>query len=168
MAKIQSAIASGYCRMGNEVTPIYELRRKKWFDKKVIERVLTGKNQHNLLGQATDPKNHEVIIDGGTSRMVEIISERGVRNYLSKARSVSDECKQLYFASLKNVSDRRPEIVEENPIQPKLMMMPFVKVEKQMDGGYSVDYWNDKQNDDEQRKEAITMLSECIATLISK
>ena len=167
MAKMQSASPSGYCRFGNEVTPVYELRKKKWFDKKVIERVLTGKNQHNLLGQSSDPNNHTVIIDSDSSRMVEIISDSGVKNYLKRARSVTDDSKQLYYASVKSISGKKPEIEIDEPLQPKLQMMPFVKVERKLDGSISVDYWNDKQDNEEQRREAISMMSECISALIS-
>ena len=166
MAKIKTATADSYCKMGNEITPVYMLSRKKWFDKKIIEKVLTGKNQHNLLGQATDPKNHMVVIDGETLRMVEIISESGVRNYLKKARSVTDESKQDFYTGLKRLSSEKFIEVSKEPLQPQLQMIPFVRIERKMDGGIFVDFWNDKQNDEERKREAISMLTDGISKLI--
>lgn len=169
MAKIRTVTADSYCRMGNEVTPVYMFSRKKWFDKKVVERVLTGKNQHNLLGQATDPKNHMVVIDGDSSRILDIISESGVRNYLKKARSVKDECKQIYYEGLKRMTPDRPVIEDmKEPLQPQLQMLPYVRVEKKMDGGYQFDYWNDGADKDEQKRKALSMLTDCIAYIVNK
>ena len=77
---------SGVCRMGNLHVTYYRINGNHlWFDKKAIELVLTGKNQHNLLGQANDPKNHSKIFDSNRNEVIEIISNKGVQNYLEKA-----------------------------------------------------------------------------------
>ena len=168
MTKIRTATAELYCKMGSEVTPIYLLSKKKWFDKKIIERVLTGKNQHNLLGQATDPKNHMVVIDGESLRMIEIISESGVRNYLKRARSVKDECKKDFYDGLKKITPDKPVFEGKEPLQPLLQMIPYVRIDRQMDGSLNVKYWNGESDSEAQKKTALSMLTEAITTLVNQ
>lgn len=173
MRQIKTLTADMYCKMGSEVTPVYRIRRKNWFDRKVIERVLTGRNQHNRLGCDVDIENHAVIIDGDTSKLTNIISEIGVKNYLKRSRVVSDESKQLYYDGLNHLTTGKP-IVEVQPIntvepiQPCLQMTSFVKIEKTIDGKYVINYWNEAKDKADQKKIALSMLTDCIAQLVNE
>lgn len=165
MGKIQKLEPNGFCKMGDEVSPVYILRKKKWFSEKVIERVLTGRNCHNRLGQETDPNNHSQIFDCKAGEMVKIISEAGVKNYLKRARIVGDDKRKLFYDSVKTISDTKPEIIVEEPLQPRLDLLPYVKIERLADGGLHISFDNAKADDDK-RKEAISMLSEAIKILL--
>ena len=114
---------AGVCRMGNTNVTFYRLSGNQlWFDKKDIEFVLTGKNQHNLLGQYKDPKNHNKIYDTYRKETVEVISRMGVQNYLTSARSVSEENRFAFYTGVKNIP--REEKIPE-PVQ-----IPFFKAEE--------------------------------------
>ena len=116
---------SGACRMGETDVTYYKIGNRLWFDKKAIEIVLTGKNQHNLLGQYKDPKNHRKIFDAEKNLIMEIISKTGVYNYLSKARSVKEENRYAFYAGVKEI---------ENPTEAKVtepLQMPIKIPEKE-------------------------------------
>ena len=114
---------SGVCQMGKYNVTYYKMGNRLWFDKKDIELVLTGKNQHNLLGQYKDPKNHNKIFDTNRKEVIEVISNKGVRNYLEKARSVSEENRYDFYYGVKRIENPREKVADE-PIQ-----MPIFKAE---------------------------------------
>lgn len=168
MGKVYRTEPEAYCKMGDEVTPIYIYKKKKWFSEKIIEKVLTGRNCHNRLGQETDPNNHTVLFDSSSGILVKVISESGVQNYLKRARIVGDDRRQLYYDGLKNcITPNKPEIIKTEPLQPRLQIdIPYVNIERTAEGTIKLDYWNDKQTDDEKRKEVIAMLYESIKILL--
>ena len=127
---------SGVCQMGDTEVTYYRLSGNRlWFDKKAIELVLTGKNQHNLLGQYKDPKNHSRIFDTNRNEVIEIISKTGVHNYLKKAWSVTEESRYSFYSGIKTIENPREAKVTE-PLQipmfkieqPKKEVNPYVKI----------------------------------------
>lgn len=115
---------SGVCRMGEVDVTYYKRGNRLWFDRKNIEKVLTGRNQHNILGQYKDPKNHAQIFDADRKILVYIISKTGVNNYLQKAWSVKDENRHTFYAGVKSI---------ENPTEAKVtepLQMPIEIPEK--------------------------------------
>ena len=126
---------SGICRMGNTDVTYYRMNGNRlWFNKKQIEYVLTGKNQHNLLGQYKDARNHGRIFDTDRKEIIDVISKTGVQNYLKKAWSVPDENRHSYYSGIKNIENPAVE-KETEPIQMPIFdteipvkVNPFVKI----------------------------------------
>lgn len=153
---------SGKCRMGNTEVTYYRMNGNRlWFDKLQIERVLTGKNQHNLLGQYKDHRNHGTIFDTEKLILVDVISKTGIQNYLKKAWSVKDENRHDYYSGIKNIENPHEKTVTE-PLQ--MQMFDIKEPEKscikitETDGSYSVDYNVDGKNSDEKMQKIARML----------
>ena len=142
----QKMSPSGVCRMGNTDVTFYRTNGGRvWFDKLQIEFVLTGKNQHNLLGQYKDHRNHSTVFDTERNVLVDVISKTGVHNYLRKAWSVKDENRHDFYAGVKSIEQPKDEKVSE-PLQIPMFnvsvpvtVKPFVKI-SEADGTYMVDY----------------------------
>ena len=150
--------------MGGTSVTYYRVSNRIWFDKKQIEYVLTGKNQHNLLGQYKDPKNHNQIFDTNKKQVVEVISKTGVHNYLKKARSVAEENRHAFYTGLRAIENPREKKLTE-PIQMPMFnadiavkVNPFVKVTEEVDGNYSIDYTVAGKNVDEKKQNLAKML----------
>lgn len=114
--EMERLFPAGICQMGDVEVKYYKRGNRLWFDKKGIELVLTGKNQHNLLGQYKDPKNHMRIFDTQRNEAVEIISKSGVHNYLKKAWSVKEENRHAFYAGIKSIETKRESKITE-PLQ---------------------------------------------------
>ena len=159
---MESISPSGVCRMGS-VDVTYYLRGKRlWFDKKSIEKVLTGKNQHNLLGQYKDPKNHSKVFDTERKMVVDIISKTGVHNYLRKAWSVKEENRHDFYAGIKSLEEGKTTVTE--PLQMPIFsgnvpvkVNPFIKISEK-DGQFSVDFTVGGQNFEEKKHTVARML----------
>lgn len=137
---------SGVCRMGSTDVTYYRTNGNRiWFDKKQIEYVLTGKNQHNLLGQYKDARNHGKVFDTERHEVVEVINKTGVHNYLRKARSVTEERRHDFYSGIKTLENPREEKVSE-PIQIPIFgaeipvtINPFIKI-SETNGQFTIDY----------------------------
>ena len=154
---------SGICRMGEIDVTYYRLGNRLWFDKLAVEKVLTGKNQHNLLGQYKDPKNHSNLFDLERKEVVAIISKTGIHNYLKKAWSVKEENRHYFYAGLKTI-EKPGETKETEPLQMPIFnssvpmkVNPFIKI-TDMDGQYSIDYTIDGKNGEEKMQNLARML----------
>ena len=124
-SKYEILSPSGVCRMGETDVNYYKRGNRLWFDRKHIEKVLTGRNQHNILGQYKDPKNHAQIFDDVSNKTIYIISKTGVYNYLQKAWSVKEENRYAFYAGVKEI---------ENPAEAKVtepLQMPIKLPEKE-------------------------------------
>ena len=139
MAKveIEKMLPSGVCRMGNTKVTYYKRGNRLWFDKKGIELVLTGKNQHNLLGQYKDPKNHTRIFDIERKEVVDIISKTGVHNYLKKAWSVKDENRHAFYAGVKYIETKRESKISE-PLQMPLTEATEEEKPQEQESGFTI------------------------------
>lgn len=162
---------SGTVRMGKTDVPYYRMNGNRlWFDKRSIELVLTGKNQHNLLGQYKDHRNHSRIFDGTRKFAVDIISAKGVYNYLEKAWSVPDENRNDYYSGLRTLKQGR-EQQEAEPLQLSLTE-PVVTCEgnksiiiTKFNDHYNIAYstsWGESR-----KSETIKMLSDCLNYLLN-
>lgn len=121
---------SGVCRMGEVDVTYYKRGNRLWFDRKHIEKVLTGRNQHNILGQYKDPKNHAQIFDAERKILVYIISKTGVNNYLQKAWSVKEENRYTFYAGVKEIENPTESKITE-PLQiPIKIPEPYVTIKK--------------------------------------
>jgi len=155
---------SGFCQMGSTEVPYYRMNGNRlWFDKKAIERVLTGKNQHNLLGQYKDAHNHGKVFDTNRKEVVDVISKTGVKNYLEKAWSVSDERRHDYYSGLKSIENPREEKVSE-PLQIPIFnadinvkVNPFIKIYEK-NGQVFIDYTVNGRSFDEKKHNLAAML----------
>ena len=154
---------SGICRMGDTDVTFYRTDGGRiWFDKIAIEFVLTGKNQHNLLGQYKDHRNHGRVFDTERKEAVDVISPTGVKNYLSKARSVTEECRHAFYHGLKSMDKTRKDDVSE-PIQMPFVapvtvtVNPFIKI-SETNGHYSIDYTGKGKNASERKQNLAKML----------
>ena len=154
---------SGVCQMGSTSVTYYRISKKIWFDKKAIEFVLTGKNQHNLLGQYKDPRNHNRIFDTNRKEVIDVISKTGVHNYLKKAWSVAEENRYAFYAGMKTIEKPHEKTVTE-PIQMPIFeekeatnVNPVVKI-TEIDGTYSIDYSVSGKNVDEKKQNLAKML----------
>lgn len=155
---------SGICKMGSTDVTYYRTDGGRvWFDKLAIEFVLTGKNQHNLLGQYKDHRNHGRIFDTERKEAVEVISPTGVKNYLSKARSVSEENRHAFYHGLKSMDKTRKDDVSE-PIQMPMFnasvsvaVNPFIKI-SELNGLVNIDYTINGKNPVEKRQNLAKML----------
>lgn len=133
--EMERLFPAGVCPMGGFEVTYYKRGNRLWFDKKGIELVLTGKNQHNLLGQYKDPKNHMRIFDTQRNEAVEIISKSGVHNYLKKAWSVKEENRHAFYAGIKSIETKSESKITE-PLQ-----MPLVEdapEEKLQESGFTI------------------------------
>lgn len=155
---------SGVCRMGEtNVTYYHTNGGRLWFDKLAIEKVLTGKNQHNLLGQYKDPRNHGVIFDTDRKAVVAVINKTGVNNYLRKAWSVKDENRHDFYTGVKELESPKEKKVTE-PLQIPMFNVdvpvsvnPFVKI-SEVDGQYNIDYTVGGKSADEKKQNLAKML----------
>ena len=168
--KLESISPSGVSRMGETDVAFYKRGNRLWFDKKAIEKVLTGKNQHNLLGQYKDPKNHGIIFDLDRKEKVAVISKAGVSNYLQNAWSVKDENRHCYYSGVKAIENPQKETTAE-PLQmpmfdeknlPKLA----VKIIENSDGTEVYSTFDD-QNPEDLNKKIIKMLLSTAQELMS-
>ena len=156
-------LPSGVCRMGDTEVTYYRIGANRlWFDKMAIEKALTGKNQHNLLGQYKDPKNHSLLFDLERKSVVAIISRKGIQNYLARAWSVGEERRHDFYAGLKSIE--KPEEIKSEPLQMPIFntsvpvkVNPFVKI-SDVDGQYSIDYTIDGDTADEKLQNLAKML----------
>ena len=156
---------SGACRMGDTEVTYYRMTNGRlWLDKKAVEFVLTRKNQHNLLGQYKDPKNHSRIFDTAINMPIDVISPAGVKNYLKKAWSVSDENRRTYFEGLKNLDKPNQEAPAE-PFQMPMFnaalpisMNDFVKISKNSSGKLDVEYFVSGNTVEEKNRNLVKML----------
>ena len=156
---------SGNCRMGETEVTFYRSGNRIWFDKKAIEFVLTGKNQHNLLGQYKDPKNHSRIFDEVSHQPVDVISPTGVKNYLKKAWSVDDMARRAYYDGLKNMDKPQREEKQAEPLQMPIFnadipvkINDFVKISKNSDGKMDVEFHVSGGSRDEKNQNLVKML----------
>ena len=169
----QQIAPSGTCRMGGTDVTYYRTNGGRlWFDKLQIEFVLTGKNQHNLLGQYKDHRNHSTIFDTDKNCLVDVISKTGVHNYLRKAWSVKDENRHEFYSGIKSIENPREEKLTE-PIQipmfnteVKINVNPFVKI-SEADGHYSIDYTVGGNSADEKRQNLAKMLISAANSVLS-
>ena len=155
---------SGVCRMGDTDVTFYRMNGNRlWFDKKAIEKVLTGKNQHNILGQDKDARNHGRIFDEEQKKVIYVISKTGVYNYLKKAWSVKDENRHYFYDGVKEI---------ENPQEKKLtepLQIPFFNAEidvkvnnfvkiSEANGQYFIDFTASGRNPEEKKHNLAKML----------
>ena len=163
--KLDQLSPSGLCQMGDTEVRFYKTPRGRlWMDKKMIELVLTGKNQHNLLGSYKDPKNHCRIFDTAASRPVDVISPAGVKNYLKDARTVCDENRRNYYEGLKSLEQQK----QETPAEPLQMAIfntaipveqnDFVRISKDSSGELDVEYFVSGNTVEEKNRKLINML----------
>lgn len=139
MAKVEMErlLPAGVCQMGGVEVTYYKRGNRLWLDKKGIELVLTGKNQHNLLGQYKDPKNHMRIFDTQKNEAVEIISKSGVNNYLKKAWSVKEENRHAFYAGIKSIEAKRESKITE-PLQMPLTEATEEEKPQELDSGITI------------------------------
>lgn len=164
---------SGVCRMGEtNVTYYHTNGGRLWFDKLAIERVLTGKNQHNLLGEYKDHRNHGKIFDTERKEVVAVINKTGVNNYLKKAWSVKDENRHNFYAGIKELESPKEKKVTE-PLQIPMFntdipvtVNPFVKI-SEVDGKYNIDYTVGGDNPDEKKRNLAMMLISAANSILS-
>ena len=164
MSDYQQLPPSGICRMGKTDVTYYRTNGGRvWFDKLQIEYVLTGKNQHNLLGQYKDHRNHSTIFDTDKNVLVDVISKTGVSNYLKKAWSVKDENRHDFYSGVKSIEQPKDEKVSE-PLQMPIFetgisvsVKPFVKISED-DGKYNVDYRVSGKDEAEKRMNIASLL----------
>lgn len=162
-ANYSKLFPSGICRMGDTDVTYYRTANRLWFDKKAIEFVLTGKNQHNLLGQYKDPKNHSKIFDGERKELIEVINVTGVKNYLQKAWSVCDENRRAFYNGLKTL-DRKPSERVAEPLQMPIFpeqtekVKEFVKIQKDDNGEFDIAFTVSGESTDEKKRNIVNML----------
>jgi hypothetical protein len=168
---VETISSSGVCRMGSVDVAYYLKGKRLWFDKKSIEKVLTGKNQHNLLGQYKDPKNHAKVFDPDRKAVVDIISKTGVHNYLRKAWSVKEENRHDFYAGIKAIEDGKSTVTE--PLQMPFFngnvpvkVNSFIKISEN-DGQYSVDFTVDGKTFDEKKQCVARMLIAVANTILT-
>jgi len=139
MAKVEMErlLPAGVCPMGDFNVTYYKRGNRLWFDKKGIEFVLTGKNQHNLLGQYKDPKNHMRIFDTQRNEVVDIISKTGIHNYLKKAWSVKDENRHAFYAGVKYIETKRESKISE-PLQMPLTEATEEEKPQEQESGFTI------------------------------
>ena len=160
----QQIAPCGTCKMGaTDVTYYRTSGGRLWFDKLQIEYVLTGKNQHNLLGQYKDARNHGIFFDTERKMLVDVINKTGVTNYLKKAWSVKDENRHDFYAGVRSIENPRGKKISE-PLQipmfnteVKVNVNPFVKISEN-GGQYTIDYTIDGNNANEKRQNLAKML----------
>ena len=164
---------SGTVRMGDTDVTFYRTGSRIWLDKKAVEFVLTGKNQHNLLGQYKDPKNHSRIFDDVSHQPVDVISPTGVKNYLKKAWSVGDENRRAYYEGLKGMDTVKKDKFSE-PLQMPIFnseipmkVNNFVKITKDSKGGYDVEYTVDGETKEEKKQNVVRMLLSVANDIVS-
>ncbi len=162
---------TGMVRMGRIEVPYYRMNGNRlWFDKRSIEFVLTGKNQHNLLGQYKDYRNHTRIFDSTRKMVVDIISAKGVYNYLEKAWSVPDENRNDYYCGLRTLKQGR-EMQESEPLQLSLVGQTDTNA---LNKSIIITKYNDHYNiaysnswGESRKSEAIKVLSDCLNYLLN-
>ena len=174
---LESLSPSGECRMGDINVTYYRISNRVWFDKKAIEVVLTGKNQHNLLGQYKDPKNHSQIFDNARNEAVYVITKNGVNNYLQKARSVDDVHREFFYAGLRNMDKpvEKPPVKPLEPLQSSLWsgtdqsakVQPYIKIQKTPTGEYDVQWMIDGDSDETKKVEVIRILLRCVQNMVA-
>ena len=155
---------SGKIKMGETMVTYYRLSGNRlWYDKKAIERVLTGKNQHNILGADKDPRNHGKIFDMDRKEIVSVISKTGVSNYLKKAWSVTEERRHDYYSGVKKLENPQEKTVSE-PLQIPIYnanipvkVRNFIKISED-NGQFLVDYAVAGTTTDEKNRAVATML----------
>ena len=155
---------SGICRMGDTDVAYYRMNGNRiWFDKKAIEKVLTGKNQHNILGQDKDARNHGRIFDEDRKQVIYVISKTGVYNYLKKAWSVKDENRQCFYDGVKKI-EKTQEVKHSEPLQMPIFnanipvnINPFVKISEN-NGNFCIDFNVSGKNFDEKRQNLAKIL----------
>ena len=165
---------SGECQMGETNVTYYRTSNRVWFDKKAIEFVLTGKNQHNLLGQYKDPKNHGQIFDNARNESIYVITKAGVINYLATARKVDDERRGAFYTGLRNMDKPAEKKMVTEPLQSSLWsgaeqpkVLPYIKIQETSKGNYDVQWMLDGESEEAKKSEVARILLECAKNLIA-